>query len=33
MNKKSAYKVYKTEIIIIITAFITFLATSAGIYA
>ena len=33
MNKKSAYKVYKTVMIIIITAFITFLATSAGIYA
>ena len=33
MNKKSAYKVYRTVMIIIITAFITFLATSAGIYA
>ena len=33
MNKKSAYKVYKTVMIIIITAFITFLVTSAGIYA
>ena len=33
MNKKSAYKVYRTVMIIIITAFITFLATSASIYA
>ena len=33
MNKKSAYKVYRTVMIIIITAFITFLATSSGIYA
>ena len=33
MNKKSAYNIYKTIMIIVITAFITFLATSAGLYA
>ena len=33
MEKKTAYKVYKTIMLIVITAFITFMVTTAGLYA
>ena len=33
MEKKTAYKVYKTIMLIVITAFITFMVATAGLYA